>query len=49
MLRVPLSAVPPVAETVAESFGTHDCVLVADVESVTRKHSPFELSLEVPL
>jgi hypothetical protein len=49
MLRVPFSGVLPVAVTVAASLGSQFCALLPDVVSVTRKHSPCELSLEVPL
>ena len=37
--RIPFSAVPPADSMVAESFGSHVCAEVADVVSVTEKHS----------
>jgi len=42
----PLRAVPPADEMVAESFGSQFCADVADVVSLTVKHSETRASLE---
>ena len=45
-LNVPDSAVPPVAVTVALSFGSQFCADVMLVESCTAKHSLCRASLD---